>query len=87
MLTTQVPPHQLGRAPTPVILWIAGRVGDAVTRLTGKEPDVNSGAIALARLPKHYCSQRARSELDYQTRPVEQTVQDTWNWFLEYGYV
>jgi dihydroflavonol-4-reductase len=73
--------------PGPVVLWVAGRVGDLVTRLTGNEPDVNSGALALARLPKHYSSQRARSELGYQTRPVEQTVQDTWNWFQQYGYV
>jgi dihydroflavonol-4-reductase len=73
--------------PGPVVLWVAGRAGDLVTRLTGNEPDVNSGALALARLPKHYSSQRARDELGYQTRPVEQTVQDTWNWFQQYGYV
>lgn len=72
--------------PGPVALWVAGQVGDLVTRITGHEPDVNSAAIALARLPKHYSSQRARRELDYQNRALEETVQDTWNWFRQYGY-
>ena len=72
--------------PGPVALWVAGQVGDLVTRITGHEPDVNSAAIALARLPKHYSSQRARRELDYQNRALEETVQDTWNWFQQYGY-
>ena len=72
--------------PGPIVLWLAGHAGDLVTLVTGNEPDVNSGALALAKLPKHYCSQRAGSELGYQTRPFEQTVQDAWNWFREYGY-
>ena len=73
--------------PGPGILWLAGRTGDLVTQITGREPDVNSGAIALARVTKNYSSERARSELGYQTRPLDQTVHDTWKWFVEQGYV
>jgi hypothetical protein len=72
--------------PGPVQLWIAGRVGDLWTRLTGTEFDINSGSLALARLPKHYSSERAIRELNYQMRPVVESTEDAWKWFVEYGY-
>lgn len=70
----------------PAMLWFAGKVGDLQTRLTGREPYVNSGAIALARRPKCYSSRRAAMELGYQTRPFRQTVQDAWRWFENHGF-
>lgn len=70
----------------PVLLWIAGRLGDLYASASGKELDVNSGAIALARLPKAYSSQRAMRELGYRMRPVADSARDAWNWFLEHGY-
>ncbi len=79
-----------GRAPWfcpgPAVLWLAGQTGDVVTRLTGREPDINSAAIALARIPKNYSSQRAAAVLGYRIRPLDETVRDAWSWFLEHGY-
>jgi dihydroflavonol-4-reductase len=71
----------------PVLLWFAGLTGDLCTLLTGREPDVNSGAIALARVPECFSSRRAESELDYRTRPFRDTVQDAWAWFQKNGFV
>jgi dihydroflavonol-4-reductase len=70
----------------PVMLRLAGWSGDLRARLTGREPEVNSGAIALARLPKSYTSARAENELGYRIRPTEETIRDAWAWFQEYGY-
>ncbi|MFC1597671.1 NAD-dependent epimerase/dehydratase family protein [Planctomycetota bacterium] len=70
----------------PLMLLAAGLAGDLRTRLTGREPDVNSGAIALAALPKNYSSKRAETELGYQIRPPEETVRDAWAWFRQHGY-
>ena len=79
-----------GRRPLcragPLMLLAAGRAGDLWTRLTGREPDVNSGAIALAKVPKDFSSKRAETELGYRTRPLRQTVEDAWAWFQEHGY-
>jgi len=72
--------------PGPLMLWAAGKLGDLYGYVTGEEPDLNSGALALARLPKNYSSERAKRELGYVTRPFEQSARDAWNWFLEYGY-
>ncbi len=71
----------------PLMLLAAGLGGDLCTRLTGREPPVNSGAIALARLPKSYSSRRAETELGYRIRPTDQTIRDAWTWFREHGYV
>ena len=70
----------------PLLAAAAGRCGDLWGRLTHREPDVNSGAIALARLPKSYSSRRAEAELGYQIRDTEETVRDAWTWFRENGY-
>lgn len=65
---------------------LAGRAGDAWGWISGKEPDVNSAAVAIARLPHHYSSARAHEELGYRVRPLRECVADAWNWFRRYGY-
>ncbi|REJ87895.1 MAG: NAD-dependent epimerase/dehydratase family protein [Planctomycetota bacterium] len=71
----------------PVISWLAGRGGDLAARITGSESNVNSGALAMAALPKIYSCARAEQELGFRRRPLDETIRDAWNWFREYGYV
>jgi dihydroflavonol-4-reductase len=71
----------------PLMSGLAGRAGDFWAMLTGHEPNVNSGAVALARLPKAYSSRRAETELGYHCRPFRESTQDAWDWFQEYGFV
>ena len=79
-----------GRRPLrdigPRCLYLAGKFGDLKTKLTGRETDVNSAAIAMAQLPRYYSHERAKQELGYQPRPVREAAQDAWDWFCEYGY-
>jgi dihydroflavonol-4-reductase len=70
----------------PMLAAIGGRGGDVWARLTGREPDVNSAAIALARRSKMYSSARAQRELDFQNRPLDETIREAWDWLVEYGY-
>jgi dihydroflavonol-4-reductase len=70
----------------PVVTRVAGWTGDLWGKLSGHEPDVNSAALALSRLPKHYTSDRARRELGYEPRPFRQSVEDAWAWFTAHGY-
>jgi dihydroflavonol-4-reductase len=69
----------------PLMQMIAGRVGNVVGRVTGHEPEVNSAAVDLGRLPKNYSSVRAQRELGYYQRPVKETARDAWQWFQEQG--
>lgn len=79
-----------GRRPLmtvgPLVAKLAGWTGDVIGRIRGREPDVNSGAIALAALPKHYTIARAQAELGYRHRPVRESVEAAWEWFREFGY-
>jgi dihydroflavonol-4-reductase len=70
-----------------VTVNLVGRVGDLLTRITGRESDVNSAATAMSLLPKNFSSARAKAELGYQSRDVEQSASDAWAWFQKHGYV
>jgi dihydroflavonol-4-reductase len=67
-------------------LFVASRIGDLLTRVRGVESDVNSAAVAMARLEHHYSYARAAAELDYHPRPAHKAIEAAWKWFLEYGY-
>ena len=70
----------------PVLAAVTGLGGDVWARLSGREPDVNSAAIALSRVPKTYTSAKAQRELGYQNRPLDETIRDAWDWLVEHGY-
>ncbi len=73
-------------AAGPRMLRVAGWCGDLMARVTGREPDVNSAAITMA-LANHVAScRRAVEELGYTYRPLEQTVAESWEWFVAHGY-
>lgn len=80
-----------GRGPVfwagPINRWIGGWWGDRQFRRSGIEGDLNSAAIAMSSQQHCFSSARAEQELGYRIRPLEETVQDAWNWFVEHGYV
>ena len=73
-------------AAGPAIAAIAGFGGDVWGRLTGREPDVNSAAFALAKVRKVYTCAKAQRELGYHNRSLEETIGETWEWFVQHGY-
>lgn len=66
---------------------IGGSFGDLWYRTSGKEPELNSAIIGMSSQHHRFKSDRAIQELGYTIRPLEQTLQDAWNWFVEHGYV
>lgn len=79
-----------GRRPVcragPLMIWIGGWGGDVWGMLRRSEPAFNSGAARHAWQERYYSSAKAEAELEYHIRPAMQTIQDAWNWFLEFGY-
>ncbi|MEM9942099.1 MAG: NAD-dependent epimerase/dehydratase family protein [Planctomycetota bacterium] len=64
--------------------WIAtsaGKCGDLVTWLSGKERTVNSAATAMGQMFHYYSSEKAVSELGYSIGSVENALRDAWDWF------
>jgi dihydroflavonol-4-reductase len=69
--------------------WVvkaAGLAGDALGRLTGREPSLNSAAAAVACAPHHFSSAAAIRDLGYAPRPAMDAFRDAWTWFRERGY-
>jgi dihydroflavonol-4-reductase len=74
-----------GEAPLPVVRF-AGRVGDLIAGCVGREGPLNSAAAGMSLLCQHYSSDRAIDELGYSIRPLADTVEDAWRWFVDHGY-
>lgn len=70
----------------PLLRIAAGRGGDLIGKITGREPDVNSAAVGMSDLYHYYSIARAQEELGYVVRPVEESIADAWRWFQAEGY-
>ncbi len=75
----------LGLAPRPFVRF-AGWVGDLATACVGREGPINSAATEVSLIHHNFSCRRAIDELGYTFRPIEDTVQDAWDWFLARGY-
>ena len=71
----------------PLARAIGSLYGDVTLALTGQESDINSAAIAMTRLPRYFSHAKAEKELGYASRPVRESAQLAWSWFLQYGFV
>jgi dihydroflavonol-4-reductase len=59
---------------------VAGSAGDLFGRVTGKEPLINSAAIAMSSQFHWYSSNRAIDQLEYNIRPVATSIADAIAW-------
>jgi dihydroflavonol-4-reductase len=75
----------LGFAPKPFVR-LAGWVGDLAAAFRRREGDVNSAATTMSMLDHNFSCRRAQDELGYSFRPIDDTVQDAWDWFVARGY-
>jgi len=53
----------------------------------GVEPIYNQVSLSALRSNQQISSVRAVRDLDYQPRPFETTIADTFNWFVQNGYL
>lgn len=74
-----------GEAPLRVVRF-AGRMGDLIAGCIGREGPLNSAAASMSLLCQHYSSERARNELGYSIRPLKETVEHAWRWFVDHGF-
>lgn len=70
----------------PFMSALAGAAGDAIGRITGREPDLNSASVRTWSRHHYLSSVRAQRELGYAARPIEESIADAWNWFQAEGY-
>ena len=68
----------------PLQRWLAGAAGDAWTRLSGKEVDVNSAGVRMSSMFHWHDSSRATSELAYQPRDPHESLDASATWIREH---
>jgi dihydroflavonol-4-reductase len=70
----------------PILGWGIGSGADLWARLTDNETNFNSALVRMGAQTHYYRSDKARKDLGYENRPMEATIDDTWNWFCENGF-
>ncbi len=72
------------RAPYPAML-AGALLREAIAWARGRRSPVSRQLVRGARRYTFLSSEKARRELGYATRPLEETVRDTLRWFLAHG--
>ncbi len=73
------------KLPHAVVMPIAV-VAELICRLTGTgEPLATVDGVRMARKHMYFCSDKARHELGYRSRPATEALTDAVNWFREEG--
>ncbi len=80
--------HALGKSGPLTYLrtpgrFLAGAIGDAISKFMHGELDINSAAIAMASQTQWYSSQRAMNELGYRARPADDSIRDAVQWLRQ----
>ena len=70
------------------IAAVAGLFGDLSEAITGKEPLINSNSIRWGYSDRfRFSSDKARQQLGYTTRPVEDGIAAAFTWFRDHDMV
>ncbi|MGI8980088.1 MAG: NAD-dependent epimerase/dehydratase family protein [Pirellulaceae bacterium] len=67
--------------------WVGALAGDFWGRVTGREPNLNTAGMRMSCQQHCFSSAKAEQELAFRNRPLEESITDAWNWFVEHGYV
>ena len=62
-------------------------VADVISHVTSHDLLVSSGAMEALTLRTRVSYQRAESELGYRPRPIDETLNDTYRFFQEQGWM
>jgi len=60
---------------------------EAFANLTGKPPEAPITGVRLAKVPLKIDNSRAREELGWSVRPLDETLEDGIRWFWEHGHL
>ena len=68
--------------------WIGLPFIYALARMTSSEPlYTNEALVAVSEGHRHINCMKAKTELHYTSRPLRESLTDTWAWFRENGYL
>lgn len=71
----------------PLFRFAIGGGGDLIAMLTRQEQTANSAMLGMSAQQHCFDSSRAKNELGYTIRPLDETLRDTWDWMVAEGYI
>jgi dihydroflavonol-4-reductase len=82
--------RSVGQSPPTIripleLIYPVAIVTEALARITGKEPFVTLDGLRLAKYRMYFSSAKAKRELGYRTRPVDEGILDAIAWFRQAG--
>lgn len=80
-------PINLGRHVPAVLGYIVGFMLEMWAKITGKPPLITRAQAKASFLNLYYSSQKAQNELGYKITPLEDSLKDAINYFVERGMV
>lgn len=88
-ILSEVSGHKNKPIALPTILgWIGLPFIKVFARMTNAEPlYTNEALVAVAEGNRHINCTKAKTELHYTSRPLRESLTDTWSWFSENGYL
>lgn len=69
------------------VAYAAGMIGEAIAKLSRREPRASLDGVRMARDPMQYDSSKAVRELGFSQSSVRYAVKEAVQWFREHGYV
>lgn len=63
------------------VAWLYAGLDEIWSGISKKEPAATRDAVRMSKKCMYFSSERARSELNYQARPAEESVDAAVNWF------
>lgn len=79
--------HTMYAAPVAVARAAGWALEQVAERVTRKEPLITAGSVAYASQALHFDHRKAREELGYQIRPLDETLRRAAAWFRDNGYL
>jgi len=74
------------KLPYPVAMLLA-YVFEAQARITKHTPVVSLSQVRIGNMGEHFDNSKAVNELGLKLTPIETTVRNTVEWFVEHGYI
>jgi len=71
----------------PKLFVLYGYLEECIANFTGKAPEMNPGQARYMSVKAFYTSAKAERELGYGITPLEQQIDDAFNWYVEQGFL